>query len=1548
MAKATDDLSKYGLKEVTVRLKLDKSDPRMPDMLVDSPYAATIFARRLMSDLDREYTMVVNLNNKMKPINYNIISIGDLTTAQVPMMNVFKTSILSNAYGFMFFHNHPSGDTTPSEEDVEMTKQMIEAGRLMRIPLFDHIIIAGKNRDYLNQSYFSFRENYKELFSVDKAIDLAYIRSFSHGMTKAERVGEQNRTFHTERGQRMDLKGQRKAIFSATIQSKDAWCKYLKSASYFVCYHLLSAMQIVDRFPDGVAVADKETWEKIGFRVRPEETGLTILQNRNHKEFEKTVFDLSQIEDPKNFVDTFLWSLKGIHAKDLYRTLSKDYPEIDQDGMTPSMAVQILVRNEFEKTASERSDLKSGTILSLEHFVTASVTYSILSRMFKDTDRKIFFPVSDQQFSELKEKNLLEPAMQLFYRVEGSVSGKISDSVKVIRKEMKERSKDYGKSEKELLRGHASAVGIRTEKGNLAQEKPSGSDKGIGGSRGREDSVVLSSVSVGLQRSGASLHGEDEGIAEGRNAKSTDAERPMGNVDAGITDRGEELRGSRDGLQTVTSEDHVSESDTKAEQESSVSESDTKAEQENPVSESDTKAELENPVSETDTKLNPENSVSEPDTEIADRYEIHDMFRDPYQNFRFMTSDPVPPMSEEEKEGIQSEDWTNHLEDHHQSGILPVQAPKENTIVPTEWADVCDAALRDNPLEWNHGPQELVTELSVAVTQGNHNITEIVKRNLGTEYGSGLRFHTPDGKTKDYCSWFTEEGIILAKGRNVRTSSERILVSWDDAASRIVELLLSGQYLPDSEMEQMRNKYLRDAAESLALTYRDIPGDSHDIFEKNVLKMSGADEFSNGFPDRTNLLMYLLKDPDGAGKLNDLARYFYDFVGTTFSSKSLMLRNFKDKILPKFDLIEQPYCSFPKTGFTYEHRPEIYISDEELEHDFRQMPSHYKLSILQTFKKSNDLTPAKVLHKIYGSYSGSSVGSRYFYTAQSSNITLEKTDIVGQENARITVSFDKAGQIMEDMQNHHRFLLKKDIEEEPLFVSDGLSGEIIRIFSKEKKLGSLIIYSERILGRKTVDENDWSASANLQMILSREILSNSSEQNSDVFSGLYNELQLLSEGASKETKEEIHKAINHLQAFMRHDLHPFGNLTDSMIYDPSRLPSVVQRETEDDSKSIGLASEDSPEPEQMSFFSFLDQQSKENLVSETDTKAEPEDPVSETDTKIEPEDSDTEIPYVLSYPDPEEMPSRNPAVKNVVDEMATHLQGKELSYLTFFLPENRFYLEIMRGNNNLLSSEETESGMMQWDVTSFHDNFSDKNRIHAMALKTEAQEKLRPEDLLYTAMYGLGLLDSSYRVVNHFYGNPYSVGEMENGNQIVFRFDQDRTDDIWRASRFSDFNPDDGSYPTLAELTSVGRIVWFNTHITDAERKEIEEKASSFRRDFLEKFKNLSPEQKYESVRRMASPDIQLAMLHDKEEGLGVDQVADRYFNFALYKEGDRPKPYRKEPEKLVENVKNVIEKASDTPDRKRPVLSLGPQHSCYQMFYYLFPDLLNKESDTN
>ena len=153
----------------------------------------------------------------------------------------------------------------------------------------------------------------------------------------------------------------------------------------------------------------------------------------------------------------------------------------------------------------------------------------------------------------------------------------LSESVKSIRKEYYERSKDDEESKKNLSRGHSAAVGILPETGNLAPEEPSGSVTGTRKSGARQNDDVFSSVPVGLLRSGVSLHRENEGIEEGRNAGSADAERAMGHVDAGAPDRSEEFRGTRDGLQTVESENPVSESDTKIETENPVSEFDTKS-----------------------------------------------------------------------------------------------------------------------------------------------------------------------------------------------------------------------------------------------------------------------------------------------------------------------------------------------------------------------------------------------------------------------------------------------------------------------------------------------------------------------------------------------------------------------------------------------------------------------------------------------------------------------------------------------------------------------------------------------------------------------------------------------------------------------------------------------------------------------------------------------------------------------------------------------------------------------------------------------------------
>ena len=141
----------YKLKEVRVRLQEGKG--LYSEHPVSTAGDALDLMRREMAGYDREVLCVVNLNNRMQPINFHVVSIGDLATSIAPISNILKTGILSNAGSFILLHNHPSGDVTPSGLDILTTRRVIEAGKLLGIPCADHIIVGGSNG-----IYFSMRE----------------------------------------------------------------------------------------------------------------------------------------------------------------------------------------------------------------------------------------------------------------------------------------------------------------------------------------------------------------------------------------------------------------------------------------------------------------------------------------------------------------------------------------------------------------------------------------------------------------------------------------------------------------------------------------------------------------------------------------------------------------------------------------------------------------------------------------------------------------------------------------------------------------------------------------------------------------------------------------------------------------------------------------------------------------------------------------------------------------------------------------------------------------------------------------------------------------------------------------------------------------------------------------------------------------------------------------------------------------------------------------------------------------------------------------------
>jgi DNA repair protein RadC len=103
---------------------------------------ADIFIPLLRDELKEKFLLVC-LNSANKIITYEIISVGNLNSSVVHPREVFKAAIEHNSASIILLHNHPSGNPEPSNEDIAITKKIVESGIILDIPVFDHIIIAG-------------------------------------------------------------------------------------------------------------------------------------------------------------------------------------------------------------------------------------------------------------------------------------------------------------------------------------------------------------------------------------------------------------------------------------------------------------------------------------------------------------------------------------------------------------------------------------------------------------------------------------------------------------------------------------------------------------------------------------------------------------------------------------------------------------------------------------------------------------------------------------------------------------------------------------------------------------------------------------------------------------------------------------------------------------------------------------------------------------------------------------------------------------------------------------------------------------------------------------------------------------------------------------------------------------------------------------------------------------------------------------------------------------------------------------------------------------
>ncbi|MFI8713227.1 RadC family protein [Brevibacillus brevis] len=95
-----------------------------------------------MQYLPKEYFVVVGLDSKMHILFSEVVSVGSLDTAILHPREVFRPVLKRNAGAAIFIHNHPSGDPTPSSQDIDITRQLQRAGEILTVRVVDHIIIG--------------------------------------------------------------------------------------------------------------------------------------------------------------------------------------------------------------------------------------------------------------------------------------------------------------------------------------------------------------------------------------------------------------------------------------------------------------------------------------------------------------------------------------------------------------------------------------------------------------------------------------------------------------------------------------------------------------------------------------------------------------------------------------------------------------------------------------------------------------------------------------------------------------------------------------------------------------------------------------------------------------------------------------------------------------------------------------------------------------------------------------------------------------------------------------------------------------------------------------------------------------------------------------------------------------------------------------------------------------------------------------------------------------------------------------------------------------
>ena len=121
--------------------------------LITRPEAAASLARKFLPmDEGREAFGVILLDGRHQPTGFHVVSVGTVNQSIVHPRETFRAAVVDGSVAIILTHNHPSGDTQPSEEDRSVTSRLVRAGKVLGIEVLDHLVVT-------DDGYYSFKEH---------------------------------------------------------------------------------------------------------------------------------------------------------------------------------------------------------------------------------------------------------------------------------------------------------------------------------------------------------------------------------------------------------------------------------------------------------------------------------------------------------------------------------------------------------------------------------------------------------------------------------------------------------------------------------------------------------------------------------------------------------------------------------------------------------------------------------------------------------------------------------------------------------------------------------------------------------------------------------------------------------------------------------------------------------------------------------------------------------------------------------------------------------------------------------------------------------------------------------------------------------------------------------------------------------------------------------------------------------------------------------------------------------------------------------------------